>query len=118
MINIFFNIILIALIICMIIDISGIMNSIKELIARVLNIRCNVHLIRIKPFDCSLCMTHWTSLFYIIYLLLSGSLTLGDALLCYAFALFISLQTMNITSIINLITDLIAKIIYKLEKYT
>lgn len=100
----------------MVIDISGIMDSIKTLLARWLNIRSNVRIIRIKPFDCSLCMTHWASLIYIIYLLLSGSITIGNALICYAFALFISLQTMNITGFINLITDMFSRLILILER--
>ena len=60
------------LIICvLVIDISGFIHSIKAAIGKFLGISPNSF--RIKPFDCSFCMTFWVSL---IYLLVVGRFTL------------------------------------------
>ena len=60
------------LIICvLVIDISGFVYSIKAAIGKYLGISPNSF--RIKPFDCSFCMTFWVSL---IYLLVVGRFTL------------------------------------------
>lgn len=60
------------LIICvLVIDISGFVHSIKVAIGKFLGISPNSF--RIKPFDCSFCMTFWVSL---IYLLVVGRFTL------------------------------------------
>ena len=54
-----------------VIDISGFVHSIKAAIGKFLGISPNSF--RIKPFDCSFCMTFWVSL---IYLLVVGRFTL------------------------------------------
>lgn len=54
-----------------VIDISGFVHSIKVAIGKFLGISPNNF--RIKPFDCSFCMTFWVSL---IYLLAVGRFTL------------------------------------------
>ena len=60
------------LIICvLVIDISGFVHSIKVVIGKYLGISPNSF--RIKPFDCSFCMTFWVSM---IYLLVAGRFTL------------------------------------------
>lgn len=60
------------LIICvLVIDISGFVHSIKAAIGKFLGISPNSF--RIKPFDCSFCMTFWASM---IYLLVVGRFTL------------------------------------------
>lgn len=60
------------LIICvLVIDISGFIHSIKVAIGKYLGISPNSF--RIKPFDCSFCMTFWASM---IYLLVVGRFTL------------------------------------------
>lgn len=60
------------LIICvLVIDISGFVHSIKVVIGKYLGISPNSF--RIKPFDCSFCMTFWASM---IYLLVVGRFTL------------------------------------------
>ena len=55
----------------LVIDISGFVHSIKTAIGKFLGISPNSF--RIKPFDCSFCMTFWVSL---IYLLVVGRFTL------------------------------------------
>ena len=60
------------LIICvLVIDISGFVHSIKVAIGKYLKISPNSF--RIKPFDCSFCMTFWASM---IYLLVVGRFSL------------------------------------------
>ena len=63
-----FSILIISVIV---IDISGFIHSIKAAIGKFLGISPNGF--RIKPFDCSFCMTFWVSL---IYLLVVGRFTL------------------------------------------
>ena len=55
----------------LVIDISGFVHSIKVAIGKYLGISPNSF--RIKPFDCSFCMTFWVSM---IYLLVVGRFTL------------------------------------------
>ena len=55
----------------LVIDISGFVYSIKVAIGKYLGLSPNSF--RIKPFDCSFCMTFWVSL---IYLLVVGRFTL------------------------------------------
>ena len=55
----------------LVIDISGFVHSIKVAIGKFLGISPNSF--RIKPFDCSFCMTFWVSM---IYLLVVGRFTL------------------------------------------
>ena len=63
-----FSILIISVIV---IDISGFVHSIKAAIGKYLKISPNSF--RIKPFDCSFCMTFWVSM---IYLLVVGRFTL------------------------------------------
>ena len=63
-----FSILIISVIV---IDISGFVHSIKAAIGKYLGISPNSF--RIKPFDCSFCMTFWIS---VIYLLVVGRFTL------------------------------------------
>ena len=55
----------------LVIDISGFVHSIKVVIGKYLGISPNSF--RIKPLDCSFCMTFWIS---VIYLLVVGRFTL------------------------------------------
>ena len=57
----FKDIILIALVVVFIVDLSGAVESLKNFIK--INGRTVKYL---KPFDCSLCMTFWTGLFYLV----------------------------------------------------
>ena len=63
-----FSILIISVIV---IDISGFVHSIKVAIGKYLKISPNSF--RMKPFDCSFCMTFWVSM---IYLLVAGRFTL------------------------------------------
>ena len=56
-----------------------------------------------KPFDCSLCMTWWTG---ITYLLIAGQFTLIN----FAFVTILAALASEISEMIRLVKDLIAKI--------
>lgn len=59
---VYFDIFLLTIVVVYIVDISGIIDSIKWAIGRWLGITVG----RLKPFDCSLCMTWWIALIYAI----------------------------------------------------
>lgn len=105
------NLLLIQLILVFIIDLSGVMNSIKYFISKYLTkgkiISDNF---RIKPFDCSLCMTFWTSL---IYLWLTNSFTLPYISASCLLAFLTPLAKDTLLLVKDLITKLI-NTIYKI----
>ena len=90
-----FSILIISVIV---IDISGFVHSIKVAIGKFLGISPNSF--RIKPFDCSFCMTFWVSM---IYLLAVGRFTLVNI----AIVLLLCCLT---TPLKNLIMSLIDKL--------
>ena len=90
-----FSILIISVIV---IDISGFVHSIKVAIGKYLKISPNSF--RIKPFDCSFCMTFWVSM---IYLLVVGRFTLVNI----AIVLLLCCLT---TPLKNLIMSLIDKL--------
>lgn len=98
----------ITLIVSFIVDYSGIIDTIKSALGKWL--KCRVE--RLKPFDCSLCMTWWSCLAYII---IAGEFTLRNILLCALCALFAD----KVGEVISLVRDMITKIIsviYKILK--
>lgn len=73
-----------------VIDMTGIIDSIDGMLSRLLKVKAHLP----KPFSCSLCMTHWTGL---IWLLVTGQLTLA----LYAWLLLLSLLTPVVQDIIR-----------------
>lgn len=100
---------LITLIVVFIIDYSGFIDSLKFAISSLLTKgKIKTTEFRIKPFDCSLCMTFWVGL---IYLLITGQFTLfGITIVCIFSAL-----TDTLYNIILLIKDVITYIINKIS---
>lgn len=92
----------ITVIVVIIVDISGFIDSIKNLVGKVLHIN-NVSL---KPFDCSLCANWWVSL---AYLLITNELSITAVMV----TLLLSTMTPIIKDAIYLIRDLLGKIINK-----
>ena len=68
--EVFWTMAQIQVIVVALIDCSGFMDWVKGKLARWLGVRGEISL---KPFDCSLCMTHWTVL---VWLLASGNISL------------------------------------------
>lgn len=102
---VYLKLIEIAVIVVIIIDISGFIDSVKEFIGKALNIS-NV---RLKPFDCSFCVNWWLSLLYIY---VTNNLTLSTIL----FALLCSTLTPVIGDLIYLIRDILGFILLKISK--
>ena len=101
------DILLIAVIVVVIIDISGFIDSLKSGLKRLLtNGRMSAYY-SLKPFDCSLCMTFWTGFAYMI-------ITHKVTLFMTAYLLIISIMTPVIKDVIILIRETFIKIISKL----
>ena len=99
------DILLIAVIIVVIIDISGFIDSLKSGLKKVLTKgRMSDPYYSLKPFDCSFCMTWWTGL---IWLLVIHNVTLW----MLAYLLLICVMTPVIKDVIILIRETMLKII-------
>lgn len=60
------ELLLLTIIVCFVVDISGFIDTIKKLIWRwVFNDKREYTEFRLKPLDCSLCMTFWVGLIWI-----------------------------------------------------
>lgn len=102
---IYLNLLIICLVNVLIIDLSGFINDIKQLLSRILTkSKINTTNFKIKPFDCSFCMTFWTGLTYLFFI---SHLTLFNLLIVLLLAFF----TEPIKQILLLIKDLIIKLI-------
>ena len=93
----------ITVIVVIIVDISGFVDSVKTLIGKVLHIN-NVSL---KPLDCSFCLNFWAS---IGYLVITNELTITAIMV----TLLLSTMTPIIKDAIYLMRDLIGKAINKI----
>ena len=104
------NLLFIQLICVLIIDISGFIDSLKYGISKILTKgKIPTADYRIKPIDCSLCMTFWTGLIYII--------CMGQfSLLLLAYILLLSIMTPILKDFINLIKDICIFVINKIYK--
>ena len=84
----------------LVIDISGFVHSIKVAIGKFLGISPNSF--RIKPFDCSFCMTFWVSM---IYLLVVGRFSLVNI----AIVLLLCCLTTPLKNLIMSVRDKLTK---------
>lgn len=97
------QILMINIILCFIIDISGIIDTFKGWIWKWLFKDKTYREYRLKPFDCSLCMCFWAGL---IWLIAQGEFTLFNIMtVCLLAAL-----TEQITNAIILFKQLIARL--------
>ena len=96
---IYIELLALAFIVVYIIDETGIVNSLKTFIKRWLNVKSDITL---KPFDCSLCMTHWVCL---VYAFIFGNLSI----FVYLYILFLSCNTDNIYALIQKVNEVISK---------
>lgn len=96
----------IAFVVVFIVDISGVVDSIKSALSSWLG---HGTVKRLKPFDCSLCMTFWSGL---IYLAASGRFSLmGAAVVC-----LLAYLTPAIKELLSLLMEVIMyifRIVYK-----
>lgn len=102
---IYINILLITVIAVIVIDITDFVNNIKKIISSLLtNGRIKSNNYSIKPFDCSLCLSFWVSL---IYLITINQVTLFTI----TYTLLIAILTPNIQDVIRLVQDSLTKAI-------
>lgn len=96
LITMIWNLLMISFVICFIVDISGIIESIESALSKWLKGKAQLP----KPFNCSLCLTFWVGLIYVICV----DCTLVNVLLVCVF----SAISEHITSVIIIIKQLIA----------
>lgn len=101
--NVIIDLILIQIIVVILIDISGIVQSIEVLIARMLSLKK----VSIYMLECSFCMNHHTAF---IYLLLTGALSLKN----YCFVLILSFLTSVTKDLLWGVRDRLIKLVSKL----
>lgn len=100
-----FNLFLIAVITVCIIDLSGFVETLKSVLSKTLTRgKLSNSDYQLKPIDCSLCMTFWIGL---IYLIIYHQLTL----LNISILLLIAVSTPIINDVIRLAQDLLTKLI-------
>lgn len=91
-----------------IIDISGIVDYIKRFVSkRITNGNISTSDFQMKPFDCSLCMTFWTGL---IYLICTNTLTIP----MIGYVCLLSYSTNWLKDIILTIDSIINKLLSKI----
>lgn len=98
---IYLELLALAFIVVYIVDETGIVNSFKAFIKRWLNTKSDITL---KPLDCSLCMTHWVCL---VYVLIFGNLDI----FVYLYILFLSCNTNNIYILIQKVNEAISRLL-------
>lgn len=106
--NLYFNILLIAAIYVFGIDLCGFWLTISSYIKRIATGGKMRQPFELKPFSCSLCMTFWTG---IVYLLAVQRLTIGTI----AYICLVAMLTPRIKDLLQLVTDLLAALFNKIR---
>ncbi len=88
----YWNLLLLAVVVVFVVDLSGIVDTIKGVLGRWLNVKVR----RLRPFDCSLCMVWWSGLGY---LLVIGRFSLGPV----AFVALLAACSIQIGAIIQVV---------------
>lgn len=111
--NTILNLFLITLVVCFIVDCSGIMTDIRKLVANIIykktKIKVDYNELKLKPIGCSLCMTWWTG---IIYLLCIGEFTIVN----FTFVALLALVSSNISGLLLALKDYLAAFEMWLQK--
>lgn len=111
--NTLLNLFLISIIICFIVDCSGIMTDVRKLVANIIykktKMKVDYNELKLKPIGCSLCMTWWTG---IIYLLCISEFTILNLTIVALLALLSS----NISGLMMTIKDYISSFENWLQK--
>lgn len=101
----YLNITLLAVVVVFVVDISGIVETLKEGIGKLLKIKVG----RLRPFDCSLCMVWWVCL---IYALCVGAFSIP----MIAYISLLALLSLRIADTLRLISDIIGAIVERISK--
>lgn len=103
----YYRILQLCLCIVLVIDISGAVESLRAFVGRWLN--TNPERIKLKPLDCSKCMTVWLGLGYA---LIVGELTLSVTL----YTLLLAVMTPNLATLICITIEAFRKTLEKIFK--
>ena len=107
-----FDLLLISFIVVFIVDLSGVMDSIKSGLKKWMTKgKLSDSNYRLKPFDCSLCSTVWSC---IIFLVVTGQFTLPYL----AFTCVLAYLSDITRGFLLLVKDLLATVIQKLNDLT
>lgn len=106
----YLNLFLISVCWVIILDLSGFREEMLKILGKILGIPQNLSQnLSLKPITCSLCMTWWTGLGYLVVVHKISFLTITITLL---FALF----TQQVKDLLYLVQDLITKLFNKISK--
>ena len=97
--SVLLNVVFIQIIVCYIIDLSGVIQSIEDILSKLLKFKCVIP----RPFSCSLCSGFWLNL---IYLLISHHFTLPYIVL----VALVSFFSKNISGFLRWIQEALIKI--------
>ena len=97
--SVLLNVIFIQIIVCYIIDLSGVIQSMEEGLSKLLKFKCVIP----RPFSCSLCSGWWIKL---IYLIITHNFTLPYVV----FVAIISFFSKNISGFLRWIQEALVKI--------
>lgn len=96
---VFIELLILSIIVCFIVDISGFIDSVKQGLWKwVYNGKKEYSEFRLKPFDCSLCLTFWSGLIYLLCVSQFNLLMIGYVCLLSMFSGFIS-KVLNVAVI-------------------
>lgn len=107
--NIVLQLLLIEILICFIVDLSGFTETLKKGVKRLFKIK-DITNIELKPFTCSLCMTWWSGL---IWLVCTGNIHIWTI----AVLGVMSFLAKNLTGLLRWLSDMLIKVenlLYKL----
>lgn len=111
--SVIINLILISIIVCFIVDCSGVMTDIRKFVAKQIfkytKVKVDYNDLKLKPVGCSLCSVWWSGL---IYLLFVGKFTIPYI----AFVAFLALISSNISGFLMVIKDYLAAFEMWLQK--
>lgn len=111
MLTIIVNIILLAIIIVFIVDLSGaIEHLVKPIVKHFLHIPPQKDII-LPLIECSLCVVWWTGLIYICYVAIVNTFTFNQFLILVSVLALVSFLTSVIKDVLILIKDLIIRFI-------
>lgn len=101
----YYRILQLCLCIVLVIDISGAVESLRAFVGRWL--KANPERVKLKPLDCSKCMTVWLGLGYA---LIVGELTLSIAL----YTLLLAVMTPNLATLIHITIEAVRNLLDKI----
>ena len=104
------NLLIIQLIVCFIVDLSGVMDHIKKWIWKWLKSGKPYKDFELKPFTCSRCMGWWTGLIFIIC---TGHFTIP----MIGYVALLSLMASTLSNLLQLFKDILDFILWKISKF-